>query len=84
VVAIKPLYCADAKQLTSEAKAEERDGWVDETVHVQCVDILGRTVQIREREVAVQQLANVLGLRVVNRDLALGHPKNIRLRVRSS
>jgi len=42
------------------------------------MDVLGWSVRIGEREVVLQQLENVLGSRVVNRDLALRHGTNLR------
>jgi hypothetical protein len=73
VTPIELLQRSDSEELPFEAKAEERDRRIDEAVHVECVDVLRRGVEVGEREVALQQLTNVLGSRVVNRDLALRH-----------
>ncbi len=55
-----------SEELAVEAKAEEHDGRIYETVHVERMNVLGRAVQVGEREVTLQQLADVLGSRVVN------------------
>jgi alkyldihydroxyacetonephosphate synthase len=78
VVLIKPLQRAHAEDLTVDAEAEERNGRIDEAVNVKRVHVLGRAMRIGEIEVTLQQFANVLGPRVVNRDLASRHFRNLR------
>jgi hypothetical protein len=78
VAPVKLLQRPDAEELTIAAEAEERDGRVEETADVKCMDVFGRAVRIGEREVALQQLADVLGPRVVNRDLPFRHGRIIR------
>ena len=78
VAPIERLQRSDCEELTFEAEAEERDGRIDEAVDVKRMHVLGRAVGIRERKVALQQLAYVLGSRVVDRDLALRHERNLR------
>ena len=70
---VQLLQRSDAQELAVAAEADEHDGRIKEAVDVQCMDVLGQAVRIGERKVALQQLANVLGSRVVNRDLALRH-----------
>jgi len=78
VVPVKLLQRSDSEELAVPPEAEERDDRIEETVNVQGVDVLGRGVRMGEREVAPQQLANVLRSRVVHRDLVLRHSKNLR------
>jgi hypothetical protein len=81
VVPVKLLQCPDAEELTVVAEAEERDGRIEETINVKCMDVLGRAVRIGECEVALEQFVNIVGSRVVNRDLALRHGRSIRAAV---
>lgn len=78
VASIKLLKGSDSEELTFEAEAEEHDSRIEEAIDVKRMDVLGWSVQIGEREVVLQQLENVLGSRVVNRDLALRHGTNLR------
>ncbi len=74
---VKLLQRSDAEQMTIEAEAEEGDGRIEEAVAVERVDILGRALRFREREMPIQQLADIVGSRVVDRDLALWHCANL-------
>jgi hypothetical protein len=78
VANIKLLQGRNSEQFAFEAEAEERDGRIVETVHVERLDALRRAARLGERDVALQQFANVFGSRVVNRDLALRHSRNLR------
>jgi len=60
---------ANANEFTVEAEAEEGDARAEETVDVESVDVLGWAVLVAKRQVALQQLAYVLGPWVVLRDL---------------
>ena len=82
VAPAKLLQRPDTEELTIAAEAEERDGRVEETVDVKCMDVFGRAVRIGEREVALQQFADVLGPRVVNQDLPLRHGRSIHAWIR--
>ncbi len=73
MVPVKLLQRADSEERAVPAKAEERDGRIEEAVHVQGMDALGRGVRTGERQVPLQQLANVVGSRVIYRDLTLRH-----------
>ena len=81
VVPVKLPQRADAEQFAVPAEAEECDGRIKEAVKVQRVHVLRRGVRVRERQVTLQQLANVVGSRVVAGDLA--HKPSSGLRVRA-
>src|ERR1022692_2054558 len=61
VTAVQLLQRSDCQELAAPAEAHESDGRIEETVDVQSVHVLGRAVRSGEREVALQQLANVPG-----------------------
>jgi hypothetical protein len=71
VVCIERLERADAEEHAVVAEAEERDGGIEESIHVKRMTVLGRAVRVGERQVALEQQADVLGSRVVRRDLTL-------------
>ena len=73
MVLIELFQRRHSQKFAVEAKAEERDCGIDEAVHVERMYVLGRAVQIGEREVTLQQLANVLDSRVVDCDLPVRH-----------
>jgi hypothetical protein len=75
VTLVEPLERRDAKKLTVEAKAEEGDSWIAESLDVKGMDVLGRSVRVGKRQMLLEELANVFGARVVDRDLALRHAR---------
>ena len=77
VAVVKLLQGPDAEQVTVEAEAEERDGGIEEAVTVERMDVLGRALRPREREMPLQQFADIVGSRVVYRDLAVWHCGNL-------
>ena len=60
----------DAEEAAVGAIAEEGHARIEESIHVQCMDVLGQAVRSGEAEVALQQIANVRGQWIVNRYLA--------------
>jgi hypothetical protein len=75
---IKPFERCHPEKLISEAKAEERNGRIEERVHVKSMDVLRWAVRVGEREMALEQGADAGGSRVVNRDPALCFPSHCR------
>lgn len=69
VAAIKPFEGGDPEELIVEAEAEERNGRIEKGVHVKGMDVLRRAVRVGECEMALEQRADVIGSRVVQRDL---------------
>ena len=65
MVGVQLLQRPDSQELTVEAEAEERDGRVEETFDVKCMNVLGRAVRVGEGEMALQQGADIVGPRVV-------------------
>ena len=78
VALVKLLQGSDSEELTLEAEAEEGDSRIDKTAQVKGMDVLGRAVQVGERQVTLQQFANVRGSWVLDRDLTLRHSSNVR------
>jgi hypothetical protein len=76
VVLIESFQRANSEEFCVEAEAEERDGRIEETFDVECVDVLGRAVLVGECQVTLQQLPHVVGARVVDRDLAFWHRRS--------
>jgi hypothetical protein len=68
---------SDPEELTFDAEAVDRDRRVEEAVEVERTDVLGRCVRPGEREMALQQGADILPPRVVDPDLAFGHGTNL-------
>ena len=58
---------------------------VEETIHVECMDILRRALGVGELQVVLQQCPNVRRAWVVDRDLVIRHsrtlcePKSVRV-----
>jgi hypothetical protein len=69
---------SDCEKLAADAEAVERDGRIEEIVGVKCMDILGLAVRMGELQVALHQPANILGSRIVDRDLGLVHSRTLR------
>jgi hypothetical protein len=77
VVFVELLQRCNSEKNPVEAEAEERDGGVEETIHVECMDILRRTLGVGELQVALQQCPNVRRAWVVNRDLVIRHNRTL-------
>lgn len=71
VALIKLLQRSDCEKLPVAAEAEQCDGRIEEIVNVKCMDILSRAVRMSELQMALQQPADVLDPRIINRDLGL-------------
>lgn len=76
----KLLQRSYAEQLPVEAAAEECESRIEQPVGVQCVGVLRRAVRTSEGEVTRQQLANVRGPWIVDRDLRAQHIGNLPIR----
>jgi hypothetical protein len=73
VVPIEPLQRPDSQERAVSAEAKEHNRWIQESVYVKGMTVLGWAVRIRERKVALQQFAHVLTSRIIEGDLALSH-----------
>jgi hypothetical protein len=63
---IEVLERRDSEHFAIDAIAEERHCGVDQRLHVERVDLLGLGVRPCVREMTLQELAHVVGSRVVN------------------
>ena len=76
----KALEGPDGQQVAAGAAAEHGDGRVEQTRHVQGVDVFWGLVRGGELQVARHQRADVAGSRVVDRDRDLRHRCRDRIR----
>ena len=63
----------DSEQLAVRADAEEGDRRIEEPVEVEGVDVVGRRDGPRKGEVLLEERANVVPPRIVDRDHELAH-----------
>ncbi len=74
---VQSLERPHTEELASQTEAEEGDVGDDQSLHVECVDVLGWALRCGEQQVGLEQSAHVLGTGVVDGDLSLGHDRNL-------
>ncbi len=77
---VQLLERSNGQQVAAAAEAVERDGRIEQAVHIQRVHVLRRLVRSGEAQMALEQRPYVRGVRVVDRDLAVRHSRSIRER----
>jgi len=65
---VQPLERPHPDKDAVQTGAEEGDGWIQETVKVQGVDMFGRAGRSGKRQVPLQQPANIVDPRIVDGD----------------
>ena len=83
MVVVEVPQGADREQLAAGTEAEEQDRRVEQALEVERVRVLGRRLRPGEGQVALEQLPDVRGSRIVERDRAVGRHADIVTRRRS-